>query len=65
MADWRDVMEARGEADRIASTAVDARTPDADAYIAALLAIRAELRALGTMIDYATPYAGGKVNGVV
>ena len=60
MADWRDVMTARREADTARSD-VDAYggrledTGTGDAALAVMLAARAiclELRALGTIIDY-------------
>lgn len=61
MADWRDVMHARSEADAALSSAdsyggqiEDGRT--GDPALASLVAARAvclELRALGTLIDHA------------
>jgi len=61
MADWRDVMHARSEADSARSD-VDAYggrledTGTGDAVLATMLAARAiclELRALGMLIDHA------------
>lgn len=61
MADWRDVMNARSAADSAASDvyAYGGRLEDTgtgDAALAIMLGARAvclELRALGTIIDYA------------
>ena len=63
MADWRDVMNARQQADEslgmlaYAQTREEMRGRNADAGTALLSAARAiclELRALGTLLDYAS-----------
>jgi len=54
MADWRDVMRARDDADLIAAKAEDcAREAEMVSAAYALLAVKQELRALGVTIDYA------------
>jgi hypothetical protein len=60
MADWRDVMEARTVADRMASAA-ETQENLAAATVLGLLAVQAELRALSTLLDNALREASNRV----
>lgn len=51
MADWRDVMEARREADEAGKHARE-RVSHANGLAIAITAIQLEIRALATLIDY-------------
>lgn len=54
MADWRDVMTARADADAAAELAETAAPlPGLEPLVDAVLAVRLELRALGMIVDYA------------
>lgn len=54
MADWRDVMNARSEADKYAREVPESPLSTNDpGLMYAVLALRLEIRALATLIDYA------------
>ena len=56
MSDWRDVMEARAEADVLARQAAGWLTAPGctlDALVVAIFALRLEVRALAVVIDFA------------
>jgi hypothetical protein len=54
MADWRDVMNARAEAEKLAREVPESPLSTNDpGLMYAMLAVRAEIRALGILLDYA------------
>lgn len=54
MSDWRDVMEARSAAEDNARKAIANTQLQTFATVHALLAVAAEIRALGVTLDYVT-----------